>query len=79
MFLGETADLVHDGDFRGVMVMFLIFGRQLIALIFGKVDPEVLASAQTYLFITSMSYPFIALYNSCAALYRAMGNSGFRW
>lgn len=58
-----------------IMVMFLIFGRQLIALIFGKVDPEVLASAQTYLFITSMSYPFIALYNSCAALYRAMGNS----
>ena len=57
------------------MVAFLLFGQPLISLIFGKVEPEVLSSAQTYLFITSMSYPFIALYNSCAALYRAMGNS----
>ena len=58
-----------------IMVAFLLFGQPLISLIFGKVEPEVLSSAQTYLFITSMSYPFIALYNSCAALYRAMGNS----
>lgn len=66
---------MHDGDFRGDHGDVSDFRPQLIALIFGKVDPEVLASAQTYLFITSMSYPFIALYNSCAALYRAMGNS----
>lgn len=58
-----------------LMVLFLLFGSQLISLIFGHVDGEVLSSARTYLWITSMSYPFIALYNSCAALYRAMGNS----
>ena len=58
-----------------IMAVFLVAGSQLITLIFGHVEMEVLQSARIYLLITSLSYPFIALYNSCAALYRAMGNS----
>ncbi len=58
-----------------IMTVFLVAGSQLITLIFGHVEMEVLQSARIYLLITSLSYPFIALYNSCAALYRAMGNS----
>ncbi len=32
-------------------------------------------NATTYLIITALSFPLLAVYNSCAALFRAMGNS----
>lgn len=32
-------------------------------------------SALTYFWISALSFPFLAIYNCCAALFRAMGNS----
>ena len=46
-----------------------------IRLIFGAVDPSVAESARMYLIFSAISFPFLALYNACAALFRAMGNS----
>lgn len=46
-----------------------------IRLIFGAVDQNVYESAKTYLLFSAASFPFLALYNACAALFRAMGNS----
>lgn len=46
-----------------------------IRLIFGAVDPIVAESARMYLIFSAISFPFLALYNACAALFRAMGNS----
>ena len=46
-----------------------------IRLIFGAVDQNVAESAKTYLLFSAASFPFLALYNACAALFRAMGNS----
>ena len=34
--------------------------------------PDVMAAANTYFVITALSYPFLGLYNSSAALYRSM-------
>lgn len=53
----------------------LIGNRHLLSLIFGKVETAVMDNAATYFWITALSYPFIGLYNACAALFRSMGNS----
>ena len=42
---------------------------------FGKVEQEVMDSAVTYLIITAISICPLAIYNSCAALFRAMNDS----
>ena len=52
-----------------------IGNRHLLWLIFGSVETEVMDNAATYFWFTAMSYPFLALYNSGAALFRSMGNS----
>ena len=44
-------------------------GRHLLGGIFGKVEQDVMDNAQTYFWITALSYPFIGLYNACAALF----------
>ena len=51
-------------------------GRNFILQgIFGKIEPDVMSNASTYLLIVAASIPFIALYNGGAALSRAMGDS----
>lgn len=49
----------------------------LLALVFGEVEPDVMENSLTYFALTSLSFPFIALYNAGAAFYRAGGNSKF--
>ena len=58
-----------------IAVIALIGNRHLLAMIFGKVKNSVMENAQIYFWLSALSYPFLAVYNSCAALYRAMGNS----
>lgn len=58
-----------------VMVLCLIFNEQLLSLLFGNIDSAVMAQSRTYFYMTALSYPFIAMLNSGAALFRGMGNS----
>lgn len=58
-----------------LMTAALVFRGSLLSLIFGKIDAAVMDSARIYFLFTSLSYPFIALYNGGAAIFRAMGNS----
>ncbi|WP_363315546.1 MATE family efflux transporter [uncultured Flavonifractor sp.] len=58
-----------------IMALVLLLHRPLLGLLFGQVEPAVMEGAVTYFLISALSYPFIALYNGCAALLRAMGNS----
>ena len=58
-----------------VMAICLVFRRGLLHLIFGTVEADVMAAAEVYFLITSFSYPFLALFDASAALYRAGGNS----
>lgn len=59
-----------------VMTLAALLGnRRLLSLIFGSVEEAVMKDAMVYFYLSALSYPFLALYNSCAALFRAMGNS----
>lgn len=58
-----------------VSVIALVGNRLLLASIFGNVESKVMNDAVIYFRITALSYPFMAIYNSCAALFRSMGNS----
>ena len=58
-----------------VTVVAIVGNRTILGAIFGKVEQAVMEDAVIYLEITSISYPFLAVYNTCAALFRAMGNS----
>ena len=57
------------------MALFLIFARGLLKLFFGSIDESVMDAGLIYLRITALSFPFIALYNAGAALFRSTGNS----
>lgn len=58
-----------------ITVICVIGNRHILSMIFGKVDEDVMEAAVTYFFYTALSFPFIALYNGGAAIYRAQGNS----
>lgn len=58
-----------------IMLIVMVADRSLLALLFGDIEEDVMSNAITYLLISAISYPFLALYNSSAALFRAMGNS----
>ncbi len=56
-------------------VLLLVLHKAILRAIFGQVEEAVMTSAVTYLIITGLSICPLALYNGCAALFRAMGNS----
>ena len=59
-----------------VMIFSLVLNRQLLRLLFGEVDQDVMEACVTYLRISAYSYPAIAVYNAGAAIYRSMGKTG---
>ena len=56
-------------------VLCIIFARGLMKLFFGSIDQAVMDAGLIYLRITALSFPFIALYNAGAAMFRSTGNS----
>ena len=53
----------------------LAAARPMLRLFYGAIEEDVLSAGVTYLQITAVSYPFLALYNAGAAIFRSMGNS----
>ncbi|MCI8916549.1 MAG: MATE family efflux transporter [Oscillospiraceae bacterium] len=53
----------------------LLLRQAILRLLFGDIAHDVMDSALVYFLLTAAAYPFIALYNAGAALFRAMGNS----
>jgi putative MATE family efflux protein len=58
-----------------MMILTMVFCRQVLKLVYGNIADDVMRSAQVYFLITALSYPFLALYTSASSLFRSMGNS----
>ena len=67
LFMGEVSLLVT--------VCFYLGKGFILGVVFGQVEPDVAAYANTYFLIVEASTPFLAIYSAGAALFRVMGNS----
>lgn len=67
LFMGEVSLLV--------MALFYLGKGFVLNVVFGQVEPDVAAYANTYYMIVEASTPFLAIYSAGAALFRVMGNS----
>lgn len=69
--------LVWFSGALSILIMIIIYLAKPFILngLFGQITAEVREAADTYLMITAISIPFLALYNAGAAIFRTMGNS----
>ncbi len=59
-----------------IVTIIMYLGRGFILnVLFGRIEPDVKAFANTYLLIVFAAIPFLAIYNCGAAMFRAMGNT----
>lgn len=59
-----------------ILMIFVIILRQfLIGILFGQIEADVWHNADIYLYIVSLSIPFIAIYNAGAAIFRTTNDA----
>lgn len=58
-----------------IMLLMVIFKNQIINMLFGSAEKNVLSVSAVYFSVTALGYPFMALYYSCSSAFRAMGKS----
>ncbi|MFA5513528.1 MAG: MATE family efflux transporter [Sphaerochaetaceae bacterium] len=56
-------------------LVFILLNKKILYLLYGNIEHSIMAQSQTYFALTALSYPLLGLFNSGAALFRAMGNS----
>ena len=59
----------------GVAAFCLLTRTAQLRLFFGTITDDVMEACLVYFTITSLSFPFLALYNAGAAIFRSTGNS----
>lgn len=59
----------------GIMAAVLLGGQGMLTALFGRVEGDVMQACVTYLWISALSYPALAVYNAGAALYRSLGDT----
>lgn len=53
----------------GIMLFVALFHKPLLRILFGNIEADVMAAAITYFVISGLAYPFLAIYDSGAALF----------
>lgn len=73
----SARQLVFTVQVFGVVMAasIVLFRGGLLRLFFGGIEADVMKEALIYLVISAVSFPFLGLYNACAALFRSMGKS----
>lgn len=73
-----TEQLVLFNMVAGLVIMALMYLMMnfILTKVFGKIEPDVMDYSRRYMMIVMAAVPFIAIYNSGAAILRTMGNSG---
>lgn len=56
-------------------LLCFIFHSQILHLLYSSTEVDVMNNAKTYFWITALSFPFLGIYNSGAALYRSMNQT----
>ena len=59
----------------GLGLFCWVLAKPMLRLFYGTIEADVLDAGVRYLKVTAISYPFLALYNAGAAIFRSMGNS----
>ena len=75
---GESASqlLLFSVIFSALVSALVLIGNEgMLRLMFGKVESDVMQACITYLRISAYSYPALAVYNACAALYSSVGKT----
>ena len=57
-------------------IICVLFHGTILNLLYGSVEESVMENAKIYFWITALSFPFLGVYNSSAALYRSMNHTG---
>lgn len=73
----SASQLIVVSGLAGAVICLavLAFRVPVLRFFFGTIDDDVMQACLTYFTICALSYPFLAIYNACAALFRSMGNS----
>lgn len=58
-----------------LMGIVFLFDEQIVTLLYGTIEQDVQAAAMTYMRVTLLSFPFVALSGAAGALFRSIGNS----
>lgn len=64
-----TISLLISGVIAAVC---LVAHKQILNLLYGSVEADVMAASVTYFSITALSFPFLGIYNAASALFRSM-------
>lgn len=56
-------------------VPIILLRTPLLRLLFGRIEPDVMAACESYLLITTLSLPALAIYDAGAALCRSIGKT----
>ena len=58
-----------------ITVIFMVIRNPMLKLIFGQIEEDVMKASKIYFVYTALSFPFIALYDAGAAVFRAQEDS----